>query len=539
MASRHGNNEGALAMALPAILGYGLDIALVSLAGWPGSSAAFSAGVLSSAAGSLFMQVKSASFCLSFFAWFAFAMRSGAGMQGLLDRRWACWVFSALFMFGGLGSLAAVPQGMVGAVEAVCGLLMGVALAGNFTLWVGLFSAFETPMDARVVVGGTVVGGLVYFMTAWLPTSAVCLVSLLAIAPGTSLLLMLCVRRLAGQGRACEAPAAVMERCGSADRPRDSLGSRQAAPTKSIVQFDGVVEYPAAPCDKRASLKKGILSLLTPHLAIGAIGAAMQMTRLLLVGLGSSELVFGNVNNLGLIASGVIALVLFERSGYHIEMDVFARVGAPLIAAAALLLPVLGELYGYVLAFVLYAIFSWASIVGILACNQVAKHYRIPPMALYSLMFGIIYTMRYCPSLLAGTSLSFSTSGLVQTLVCTLACVAMMFCVYVVSDRYRERQTAAQVFSWESQLERPAASQPETSEEVLGRLAQRFALTDREREVFSFLAKGRSVPVIAEQLGVSQNTVRFHCKNIYEKCGVHSKQELLSLMEERVERRQG
>ena len=539
MAGRHGNNEGALAMALPAILGYGLDIALVSLAGWPGSSAAFSAGVLSSDAGSLFMQVKSASFCLSFFVWFALAMRPGVGMQGLLGRRWACWVFSALFVLGGLGSLAAVPHGMVGAVEAVCGLLMGVALAGNFTLWVGLFSALETPLDARVVIGGTAVGGLVYFMIAWLPSLAVCLVSLLVIAPGTSLLLMLCMRRLPGQGKAGEAMSAATELHAGAGGALVAAHSDGSAPVRAVVQFGGVVEYPVDVHDKKVVLKKGILALLTPHLAIGAIGAAMQMTRLLLVGLGSSELVFGNVNNLALIASGVIALVLFERSGYHIEMDVFARVGAPLIAAAALLLPVLGELYGYVLAFVLYAIFSWASIVGILACNQAARHYRIPPMALYSLMFGIIYTMRYLPSLLAGVFVPFSAPDIVQTLVCTLVCVAMMFCVYVVSDRYRQKQAAAQVFSWESQLEQPVAPHQETSEQTAGRLAQKFALTDREREIFSFLAKGRSVPVIAEQLGVSQNTVRFHCKNIYEKCGVHSKQELLSLMEEEAEGRQG
>ncbi len=44
---------------------------------------------------------------------------------------------------------------------------------------------------------------------------------------------------------------------------------------------------------------------------------------------------------------------------------------------------------------------------------------------------------------------------------------------------------------------------------------------------------------MAEQLGVSQNTVRFHCKNIYEKCGVHSKQELLPMLEEGAEEGRG
>ena len=58
-----------------------------------------------------------------------------------------------------------------------------------------------------------------------------------------------------------------------------------------------------------------------------------------------------------------------------------------------------------------------------------------------------------------------------------------------------------------------------------------FGLTKREAEVLSYLAKGRSIPYIAEADGVSQNTVRGHVKNIYAKLGIHGKQELIDMIE--------
>lgn len=44
------------------------------------------------------------------------------------------------------------------------------------------------------------------------------------------------------------------------------------------------------------------------------------------------------------------------------------------------------------------------------------------------------------------------------------------------------------------------------------------------------LVKGRSKSYIAETLFISENTVRSHSKHIYQKLGVHSKQEVLDLL---------
>lgn len=60
--------------------------------------------------------------------------------------------------------------------------------------------------------------------------------------------------------------------------------------------------------------------------------------------------------------------------------------------------------------------------------------------------------------------------------------------------------------------------------------AMERGLTAREAQVLGLLAQGRSVPFIAELLLVSQSTVKTHIKHIYAKLGVHSRQELISLL---------
>ena len=62
-------------------------------------------------------------------------------------------------------------------------------------------------------------------------------------------------------------------------------------------------------------------------------------------------------------------------------------------------------------------------------------------------------------------------------------------------------------------------------------VARECGLTDRERDVLELLAKGRSSTYIAEQLVVSKNTVRSHISHIYAKCNVHSRQEIITLID--------
>lgn len=61
-------------------------------------------------------------------------------------------------------------------------------------------------------------------------------------------------------------------------------------------------------------------------------------------------------------------------------------------------------------------------------------------------------------------------------------------------------------------------------------LAVEHGLTEREKEVFLLLARGRNRDYIQEALFISKNTVKVHVKHIYQKMDVHSHQELIDLV---------
>lgn len=62
-------------------------------------------------------------------------------------------------------------------------------------------------------------------------------------------------------------------------------------------------------------------------------------------------------------------------------------------------------------------------------------------------------------------------------------------------------------------------------------LAAAYSLSPREGEVLRLLARGRDVATIAERLGISENTVREYVKGVYGKLDVHSRQQIIDLVE--------
>lgn len=58
----------------------------------------------------------------------------------------------------------------------------------------------------------------------------------------------------------------------------------------------------------------------------------------------------------------------------------------------------------------------------------------------------------------------------------------------------------------------------------------RIGLTTREREIGVLLAYGRTQPWIAERLSISENTVGTHVRHIYQKAGVHGRQEFIDFV---------
>lgn len=99
-----------------------------------------------------------------------------------------------------------------------------------------------------------------------------------------------------------------------------------------------------------------------------------------------------------------------------------------------------------------------------------------------------------------------------------------------VSARFPDSETGRQTDESIS-LRESGRDEPLPSPDTVTQLAQRHHLTPRETEVFALLAQGRSIPYIRDELIISRETAATHAKHIYAKLGVHSRQELIDLVQ--------
>jgi len=74
----------------------------------------------------------------------------------------------------------------------------------------------------------------------------------------------------------------------------------------------------------------------------------------------------------------------------------------------------------------------------------------------------------------------------------------------------------------------PVINAEEREQHRLEEYAKRFALSGREREIFSLVIQGMSNGEIAASLYITESTVKFHAGNIFKKTGLASRSELIT-----------
>jgi DNA-binding CsgD family transcriptional regulator len=73
----------------------------------------------------------------------------------------------------------------------------------------------------------------------------------------------------------------------------------------------------------------------------------------------------------------------------------------------------------------------------------------------------------------------------------------------------------------------------DSTEKRLSELQKQYSLTSTEESIAQLICCGRSRSVIAQELGYSQNTIRNYTRALYQKMGIHNKQQLIDLAEGR------
>lgn len=125
--------------------------------------------------------------------------------------------------------------------------------------------------------------------------------------------------------------------------------------------------------------------------------------------------------------------------------------------------------------------------------------------------------------LLAGTAAMHSNQ--VATLLFMAFCALMLVSAFALAQLVGVHQESA----FRSQVEQENA---EREARAVATVAASYGLSARERQVFGMLAQGHTSAFVAEVIGVTNNTAKAHVAHIYQKLGVHSKDEMLGLLEE-------
>lgn len=155
----------------------------------------------------------------------------------------------------------------------------------------------------------------------------------------------------------------------------------------------------------------------------------------------------------------------------------------------------------------------------------------IPCFSLLALASGTLYAPYLGVWISKSTSLGFDAlTSTATALIAFVAVLAILYMVVRMRQLGAEQRTAATA---------PASAEPLTMEDIRSalrshrlKMMEPYGLTERERQIVTLIVDGQTLGGIAEDLFISERTVKFHSKNAYDKLGVRSKKELMQMFSE-------
>lgn len=241
--------------------------------------------------------------------------------------------------------------------------------------------------------------------------------------------------------------------------------------------------------------------------------------------------------------SGVVLLSLFvvwwtNVRGKNLSFSLLWRIEILLVASGMLLISLFPNLSsGLVIAVINIADAFMLGVMWI-TLQDIARHSSVSPCAIFGSVWATRVLSRDVGRVLimalgaAGLS-SYAVTAVIGIVVFALAAsMALLLSDGILRSRPLFAEDVARPNRKKAEpVARIAHRETAPQADAMEWLRVTFDLSDREAEIAALIAQGRSKTYIAEQLFLSENTVRTHAKNAYAKAGVHSKQELMDLLQ--------
>lgn len=442
------------------------------------------------------------------------------------DTKWASLV---CFAIGYSGLVLCLESGQVFTTGAhLCALSIGIGTSLSLIMWQRIFASQPLGEAGCGVVAGSMISALLYILVSLINDVGVYLVVLAACAIANFFYL-----------RRCE----------------DGL----FRPAEDELLFDrgGMHALP------------GILSSTWRYmLCIAAIGYVTGVARGMAQGSWSTNVDLNVVLGLGMFSGAALTGVFWGKLQRSMTFRTVYSVLFLSVLTGFLLVSFIPTGFRTAFAGIANAAFSVVSIFMVITCLKVAEYRKVDPIAVFGIFSSIVYGF-----VLAGRAVGDTFSGdfdVSHILVIILLSVYVLSFASVIANNMRSakegefdpfgdagadaagdgmRSIDSQVASMarDGEIgEGPAIAAPARDMDMVRRIVvaqdmtpvycrmikQAYSLTDRESDVLGLIMHGRDVAHMADTLFVSENTVRSHCKNLYRKLDVHSRQQIFDLVEE-------
>lgn len=268
------------------------------------------------------------------------------------------------------------------------------------------------------------------------------------------------------------------------------------------------------------------------------------MSGLMLQISGQNEIPLATFQQTSLIASAVaiacllIPALLIKRT---LNLSRIYTVALPLSAVGFLLLPLIWNAGGgFANAFAQVGSMIAGIILWCMAA-ETAQNTSKSPIMLFSFTFATINAAQLLGTLIGFFNADALKPGdIVLTTVALVSVYLLLMAALLLFKGKSGSQSATDSEAAPSQSPDSAtteapANTPSAEEALAAQcqaVADEYRFTRREGEILLLLAQGYTMPAISEKLFVSENTIKSHVKSIYQKLDIHSRTELIDLVNE-------
>ena len=391
------------------------------------------------------------------------------------------------------------------------GALLGLGSAGFFMLWQRLFASQESAVGNRDLIVGTFYAGLFYISLHLLPKAVTVFLIPLVFLPLFGLCIVL-------KSRDIDFAQPMFE-----DIPRQH---------PSV--YRGVIhDY------WRSAISVGALGFCCGVMRSFAIAEPETGSLVNILSMGTSML------------TAFILIMLWQQKNIRFNITAAYRFFFPFLISAFIVSPFLGETFSSSFASVLHAVYSCSIMLMMIQCAQAARDRGVNPVFIYGVFGGIVYFLHDVGFISETFVGNISVSSMSPLTAISLIALYLLGLMYFIGQggfkqfRSKQRETAENIelitlhpakkpLPLHEQSKNRSFSTPQYRDRISKQcvaLQQHYRLSARETEVMELIARGNSVVKIAEELVVSENTIRTHSKRIYTKLAIHKKQELLDLID--------